>query len=194
MDAQIDVTKLKGYNADWTYKKAAVSTLVPCRHVCGEIVQADLSSDYPIFYNRTNLTGTGVPLTSCQKCESPLTMDWMKKLYYVDPMPYDTAVRTRSKVCSNCWGMLEMSRFCIPTWDEDEGMLLDYRMVICRHCQYETRGYVTSRYVGFSKERDQLNYNAAVIGLSEALELECELPRNEPIRISERSNLAMLGF
>jgi len=173
------------------------SDLIPCRHVCGEIVYAALESEYPLFYNRVDPKGAGRSILSCPRCDSPLNMDWMRKLYLVEPMPYATAVRTMSRVCSNCWGWeLEMSG-CIPTFNADDNLTEDYRLVTCKKCGVETRGYVTQRYVGYAREQDSLDYGRAITGLAEALELEQEgLPIQLPTRnkLTEHGNLAMLGF
>lgn len=172
--------------------------LLPSRHVCGEIVQVDLSSDYPMFYRRDNVRGTGRPILSCPRCEYPLTMDWMIHLYYVEPMPSDVAVRTEGKVCSNCWGQLAMTPDRITVIDDETGLPMSYRMVLCLECKWDTRGYVTHRYVGTARERDYTNYGNAIIGLSEALELEQEsLPFKLPEKrekLSIKDNLAMLGY
>lgn len=195
MESSIDITKLKGYRPEWEYKKPAPD-LIPVRHVCGEIVYANLESEYPPFYDRNNPKGNSNPLSACPRCEYPLTMDWMQSLYRVEPMPYDVAIRTMGKVCSNCWGQLEMSK-SFPVWDEDEGLFISCARVTCRTCGEETRGYVTHRYVGYARERDYLDYGRAIQGIAEALELEQDgLPFKLPTKekLSERANLAQLGF
>lgn len=172
-----------------------MDNILPTRHVCGEIVQVDLSSDYPMFYRYDK---TGRPLLSCPRCDYPLTMDWMIRLYFVDPMPYDVAVRTEGKACSNCWGQVAMTSDRIAILDEETGLMMSYRIVLCNDCRENTRGYVTHRYIGFARERDYTNYGNAIIGLSEALELDQEaLPFQLPVKrekLSIKDNLAMLGF
>lgn len=196
MNASLNPTKLPGYRKEWELKKTTPD-LIPVRHVCGEIVYADLESEYPPFYHRADPKGESHPLTACPRCEYPLNMDWMKRLYFVDPMPYATAIRTLHMACSNCWGQLEMSK-CLSVYDEEDDMPCDYRLVTCRACGVETRGYVTHRYIGRVREKDYLDYGRAIQGIAEALELEQEgLPfkletKNEKLPTS--SNLAMLGF
>ena len=197
MKAFIDATKLPGYRPQWEYHKEAPD-LIPVRHVCGEIVYAALESDYPQFHQRSDPKGTMPAITVCPSCEYPLTMDWMKRLYYVDPMPYHVAIRTLGMVCSNCWGQLEMSK-SFALYDEEEGREIDHALVTCRDCGVETRGYVTHRYVGRAREKDYLDYGRAIQGIAEALELEQEglpfqLQPRQPEKLSISANLAMLGF
>lgn len=196
MNASLDPTKLKGYDPKNSYQKP-LPDLIPARHVCGEIVHANLEGEYVLFYTRHDQKGTGHAIYECPRCEYPLTMDWMRRLYYVEPMPYDTAVRTMSRVCSNCWGwQLEMSG-TIKVHDEETGLDMDYRLVTCKDCGVETRGFVTSRYVGFAREKDRIDYGRAIYGIAEALELEQgNLPVKLPTRAkrSISANLVELGF
>jgi hypothetical protein len=179
-------------------------TLIPTRHACGEILYADLEGDSPVFYNRHAVTPTEHPLTtsrpilSCPRCDYPLDMDWMRPLWLVTPMPYELAVRTIARrVCSNCWGQLEMSARDIPVYDDDGNQVMEsHRLVTCHDCRYETIGYVTQRWVGHAREQDYLDYGLCLIGLSEALELtEAD---GLPIRVNQPQTreqlLASLGF
>lgn len=195
MNASLDPTKLPGYNPDWVYKKPPPD-LIPVRHVCGEIVYADLESEYPPFYDRFNPKGNGRPLTACPRCEYPLNMDWMKRLYFVEPMPHHVAIRTMNMVCSNCWGQLEMSKD-FGLWSEEEQMFITHNFVTCHECAEETRGYVTHRYVGRAREKDYLDYGRAIQGIAEALELDQEgLPFKLPTREKKTNSelMSALGF
>lgn len=169
--------------------------LVPIRHVCGNILHANLEGDSPIFYNR--FTGSGIylrftggaPLLSCPRCPYPLNMDWVKPLYLVDPMPSNLAVLTIGRrVCSNCWGGLGIGGYT------SEGDAL----VLCHRCRWETIGYVTMKYVGHAREKDYLDYGLCIMGLAEALELEQEgLPFDLSVVKQPKSkevNLMELGF
>lgn len=170
--------------------------MIPQRHVCNEIVYADLESDYALFYPRTDSKGAGRPILSCPRCSDPLNMDWMRPLYQVEPMPYATALRTEGKVCSNCWGRVQIASGPIPVYNPEVNLMEDYRIVLCLSCREETRGYVTQRYVGYAREADYLDYGRAITGLAEALELEQEgLPiKIKTKKLSVSENIAMLGF
>jgi hypothetical protein len=185
--------------------------LIPTRHACGEILYADLEGDYPVFFSRHavthKITPTGAshplltsrPILSCPRCDYPLDMDWMRPLWLVSPMPYELAARTISRrVCSNCWGQLDMSARDIPVYDDEGNQIMEsHRLVLCHDCQYETIGYVTQRWVGYAREQDYLDYGLCLIGLSEALELtEAD---GLPIRVNQPKQtqaqlLESLGF
>ena len=198
MNASLDVTKIKGYVPR---DETPDIFLIPVRHACGRVLYADLDGDYPVFYppsaaDHTDRLRKGKkPVLSCPFCAYPLDMDWMRPLYLVSPMRYDLAVRTCGhRVCSNCWGQLQIASNGIPVLDEESGRMESHVLVLCHECKYETIAYVTQRYVGFARERDYLDYGRCVIGLSEALELtEAD---GIPVRIkSSRSELiASLGF
>lgn len=173
--------------------------LVPQRHVCGEILQADMSSEYVLWYPRFDTKGEGAPLVKCPACNYPLGMAWTRRLYLVEPMRYDLAVVTAGhRVCSNCWGQLEISPLSIGVWDDDMAMILTYNYVLCNRCDYETRAYVTHRYVGYARQQDYVDYGRAIIGLAEALELtEADgLPINlrPPVKRTTNELLTELGF
>lgn len=199
MTDQIDVTKIPGYRPEWSYHKKEIPqrTIVPRRHICGEIIQADITGESVLFYSRFNLAGEGAPITFCPLCGFALDMTWMRKLYLVDPMPYDMAVNTRSrKVCSNCWGW-NFTEYEVPVYDEDGFQILeDHRLLLCSSCMEETRGYVTQRYVGYAREQDALDYGRALNGLIEALELEQEgIPVNvEKVKKPVNELMNELGF
>lgn len=195
MKSEIDVTKLPGY-VPRVEKKLPERFLVPKRHICGEIVQADISGESVSFYSRFNKEGTGRPITLCPLCGVVLDMEWMRALYLVEPMPTDLAIRTEGKVCSNCWGW-KWKVYRVPVYDADGFQLAEeYRLVLCESCREETRGYVTQRYVGYAREQDALDYGRALNGLIEALELEQEgQPVNvEKIKKSTNEIMSALGF
>lgn len=182
--------------------------LFPSRHACGNLVYADIQSDYPVFYTRYAASPNGEylryghsPIHACPACDYPLDLDWMRPLYLVQPMPFEMATRTETrKVCSNCWGQLHMGNRDVPVYDDD-GNLIEgsHRLVLCHDCMYETIGYVTQRYVGFARERDYLDYGNCLIGLAEALELTeadglpIRVGRNQP-KLTVAENMAMMGF
>ena len=202
MKDDIDATKLPGYRPEWSILSERVSpperTIVPKRHLCGEIVQADITGESVMFFSRYHTKGEGVIITHCPLCGGKLDMDFMRALYLVEPMPTDLAIRAEGKVCSNCWGW-KWKVHPVPVYDEDGFQLPEeYRLVLCEACQEETRGYVTQRYVGYAREADALNYGRALNGLIEALELEQEgQPVNvEPLKVKKTRNelLNILGF
>lgn len=178
--------------------------LIPFRHACGEIVHANLEGDYPIFYDRHSAIGIHSrlkdgkrPILSCPRCDYPLSLDWMRRLYHVDPMPSNIAELTIARrVCSNCWGQLQIVSHGICVIDDD-GTPLSYSLVLCHECKYETVAYVTQKYVGYAREKDYLDYGRCVIGLAEALELtEAD---GIPIRVKSvnrpvAATLAEMGF
>jgi len=199
MKSSADPTKLPGYRPEWAYHPPAVpvQVIVPKRHLCGEIVQADISGEDVLFYPRFNTEGKGAPIKICPLCGLELDMEYMRALYLVEPMPSNLAIRAEGKVCSNCWGWKWNVYRAIPVYDED-GLQLDARhdLVLCANCLEETRGYVTQRYVGFAREKDALDYGRALNGLIEALELEQE---GQPVQVEKvkhtrAENMAALGF
>jgi len=171
-------------------------TIIPKRHLCGEIVQANITGESVLFYTRFDREGKGLPIILCPNCGMPLEMEWMRALYLVEPMPSDLAIRTESKVCSNCWGW-KWEVYNVPVFDEDGFQLTgEHRLVLCAECLEETRGYVTQRYVGYAREKDALDYGRALNGLIEALELEQEgMPvKVEKVRKTTNELLNILGF
>lgn len=172
------------------------SQLIPQRHWCGEIVNVDLAGEAPMFYGRFNLTGTGRPMVNCPRCEEPLDMLWMRRLWLVDPMPYTAAIKTAGhKLCSNCWGYQFDLIDSPPEPDEETGLMQKMALVICKACGVETIGYVTQRYVGRAREQDYLDYGNSVIGLSEALEITEGLPvKFEAPKQTTQQLMKSLGF
>lgn len=179
------------------HQAAQKNTIVPRRHVCGEIVQADITGENAIFYSRFDTQGAGRSIKNCPSCGVLLSMDWMRALYLVEPMPYTTYLHIQGrKVCSNCWGYI-FDMHDIRAYDF-EGLPIMERhvLLLCHDCGVETKGYVTQKYVGYAREADHLDYGRALNGLVEALELEQPgIPVNvSKVKHTQAQNLAELGF
>lgn len=196
MDDLIDVTKIPSYRAEWSYKEKDLShTIIPRRHICGEIVQANITGEDVIFYSRFDTGGKGRPISNCPLCGHLLAMDWMRALYLVEPMTWITVLHTEGrKVCSNCWGWNYERRKI----GHCEGQLEQYYYLLCADCKEETIGYVTQKYVGYAREKDRVDYGRALNGLIESLELEQPgIPvdvKNVKQPRTREQNLAELGF
>lgn len=194
MQAYLDPTKLKGYQVS----PLTNTYLIPQRHVCGRIVFADLNGEYAVFYTRYAVTGhrnillSGKkPIENCPHCNYPLSMDWMRPLYHIQPMPYPMALQTKARrVCSNCWGPLEIINHHIPVLNEESGLMEEHALIWCPLCKYETIGYVTERYTQEARRSDQELYTLCVNGLSEVLGLE--IPKRE--NKSVKQSMEELGF
>lgn len=186
----IDVTKLKGYKPS----SLTMEYLIPKRHACGRILYANLASEYPVFYTRQAVTGhnnilkTGqTALTKCPHCPYPLNMDWMRPLYYIRPMPYYMAMQTKARrVCSNCWGELEIENHRVPV-EVDEKIEL-YALIWCPVCKYETIGFVTRRFAEESKRKNDAEYKL----YTESMEDKSKVV-NQPKK-SAAESLALLGY
>lgn len=184
MISSIDVTKIPGYVAPIVTDQKTI----PVRHACGNILYADLTSEYPVFYGKhsispypyENLLIGARPLKKCPACSYPLNMDWMRNLYLVEPMDYYLAILTVGRrVCSHCWGQLISTRYGSK------------EIVLCHQCTYDTIGYVTHRFVDSARASDLETYETCAEGLRQALELD-----PEPVR-EKRPNSALmteLGF
>lgn len=176
----------------------------PVRHACGRVLYADLQSEYPLFYTRQalirGLTRERVnelspAIQECPYCPYPLDMDWMRHLWLIDPMPYHLAVLcVARRVCSNCWGKLDIAVRSTPVWNEEYGIFEEGVMVLCPDCRYETIGYVSSRYAEVVRQADAENFETCAAGLTEALELEQETPEPPQPKASREEILARLGF
>lgn len=201
MNDQIDVTKLPGY----TPSPLTNTKLIAVRHACGRVLFADLEGDYPIFYGRESvsmghndiLLRSGKQIHDCPHCHYPLDMDWMRPLWLVRAMPYHLAVLTASRrVCSNCWGHVEITARSAPIYNEEYEIMEMGVMVLCPKCRYETVGYVSSYYVDKAKKADIESFEVCAAGLSEALELTPPPPaKAERMERPGRNQLiAQLGF
>jgi len=190
MDASLDITRLPYYKPS----PLTSTYLVPVRHACGYVLYADLNSEYVLFYTRHDVTGyrhillTGKsPISKCTRCEYPLSMDWLRPLWHIEPMPYHLAILTKARrVCSNCWGPLDTIGHMTV-----EGSTEDHTFVWCSQCKYETIGYVTNRYATEAIRSDKENFELCKTGLAEALGIELPAPR---ARQTQTKNLHELGF
>jgi hypothetical protein len=186
MEARIAVEKLPYY----TPTPDRLPDLVPVRHACGRILYAFLEGEGQIFYR--DIKGQSLPIHDCPHCEYPLDMDWMRPLWRVHPMPYWMAVLTIARrVCSNCWGRLDMTRRDIAVQDAD-GNWEAHRIVFCPECQHETIGYVTHRWVDTCRQQDATDYEATFPGLAEMLGIE--VPKPPEPKKSRNELLNQLGF
>lgn len=185
MEDRIAVERLPYYVA----APERTQDLFPVRHACGRILYANLDGECPLFYR--DIKGATPVIQDCPHCNYPLDMDWMRPLWRVHPMPYWMAVLTIARrVCSNCWGRLEMTRHDIAVQDAD-GMWEAHRLVFCPACKYETIGYVTHRWVERCRQQDDQDYKEAFPGLAEMLGVE--VPEVEPKK-SRNELLNQLGF
>lgn len=187
----IDVSRMKAPPSVLTEKH-----LIPVRHICGRIVYADLESEYPVYYTRHAVTNYGhilltgrIPVCDCPYCEYPLNMDWMLPLFHIRPMPLGMALQNRARrVCSNCWGDLEIANYHIPTL-LDDGTTEFYALLWCPVCRYDTMGYVTRRFADESRRKDCAEYDLYIASTN--LDKKVDQPKQ---RISAEESLRLLGF
>lgn len=188
MEARIAVEKLPYYVAP----PERLPDLTPVRHACGRILYANLDGEWAMFYR--DIKGQSPRLDHCPHCEYPLDMGWMRPLWRVHPMPYWMAVLTVARrVCSNCWGRLDMTRRDIAVQNAD-GQWEARRIVFCPACQHETIGYVTHRWVDICREKDAAEYDATFPGLAEMLGIEVPKPPEPKPKKSRNECLKELGF
>lgn len=126
----------------------------PLRHICGEIIHHNEGG----YHSRFDRDCSGPAILSCPNCPYPLEEGWFQALYFVEPMTRGMMERTTSGryCCSNCWGY-GMIVEDVPPEDDSENQETLYR-VLCAECLEETRGFVSSGYVGRARELDWRNH------------------------------------
>jgi hypothetical protein len=154
-----------------TFSETNRAGVITFRHVCGEIFHARATEQDVLFFPRFDRQCTGQPVTICRLCEEIIDLDWLRPLYIVEPMPRALAINTASnKNCSNCWqhGFIFQDVEVLREDGTSEKML----RVLCATCLEETRGYVSTHYIGRALEQDRINWRASFEGIYEALGIE----------------------
>jgi len=160
------------------------------RHTCGEIINVSFVEETMTFHDRFDLFCILPPITHCRLCRHELDYDWLSEPFLVEPMTYEMMLRTEARMnCSNCWGHGFISKKVEVENEETGEKEILYRLT-CAYCKEETRGYVSSYYIGWARQEDYLRYGQVVRTIPEILGME---PREMKLK-TENVLLHELGF
>lgn len=158
------------------------------RHTCGEIINVSFVDGAMTFHGRFDRECKEEPITTCRLCGCELDFDWLSEPYVVEPMNYRMMLTTKSRMnCSNCWGH---GWIIVDVKVEDEdGNTQEMHRVLCANCLEETRGYVSTYYIGKARIKDYERYGLVRNTIPDVLGIERkEVKRSESVILQE------LGF